>query len=78
MNHAAANRSLPRCNETWVLTVSPPPWYAGRIGARAMVDLVEANAIYVRFESGLRESFPRGRFFEYFSRAQRRAVGMPR
>lgn len=54
----------------FVMTVPPPASYAGRVGARAVV-VTAAEHVYVQFDSGVLESFPRGRFVEYFQPARR-------
>ena len=56
----------PRRGQRFVLTVRPLDWYAGSVGARAIVEEVSDTAIYVLFDGGLRESFPPTRFDEYF------------
>jgi hypothetical protein len=57
---------LPRVGQRFVLTVAPPDWYVGKVGARAVVQEASAQAIYVVFDSGQLESFPPLRFAEFF------------
>ena len=57
---------LPRVGQRFVLTVRPPDWYAGRVGALAVVVEATEQAIYVLFDNGQRESFPPLRFAEFF------------
>jgi hypothetical protein len=59
----------PQPGETWLLFVPPPPWYAGTVGTRAVIDSVSADSTYVLFECGMRECFPRARFADYFRSA---------
>jgi hypothetical protein len=55
--------------EIWTIVAKPPEWYAGNPGWRAVVEEVSETAIYVVFETGLRESFPPGRFATFFEPA---------
>ena len=57
---------LPRVGQRFVLTVRPPDWYAGKVGARAVVQEASAQGIYVVFDGGPHESFPPLRFAEFF------------
>jgi hypothetical protein len=58
---------LPRVGQRFVVAVRPPDWYAGRIGDGAVVEeSTQLGGVYVRFDSGLRETFPLVRFLEYF------------
>jgi hypothetical protein len=49
-----------------VMVVDPPMWYAGFSGALAVVHAVGRDAVYVRFHTGPLESYPPGKFQEYF------------
>lgn len=60
---------LPCRGQRYVLVVTPPEWYAGRVGVASVVEGVSDSAVYVRFEGGLRESYPPVRFMEYFRRS---------
>lgn len=58
---------LPRVGQRFVVAVRPPDWYAGRVGDGAVVqDATPGGGIYIRFDSGLVETFPLARFLEYF------------
>ena len=57
---------LPRVGQRFVLTVRPPDWYAGRVGAPVVVEESTDQGIYVLFDNGQRESFPPLRFAEFF------------
>ena len=58
---------LPRVGQRYVVAVRPPDWYAGRIGDGAVVEEATAQGgVYVRFDSGLLDTFPVARFLEYF------------
>ena len=58
---------LPRVGQRFVVAVRPPDWYAGRVGDGAVVEeATSLGGIYIRFDSGLRETFPLARFLEYF------------
>lgn len=58
---------LPRVGQRFVVTTRPPDWYAGRVGDGAVVqEATAAGGIYIRFDSGLVETFPLVRFLEYF------------
>lgn len=59
--------NLPRKGQRFVLTVRPLDWYAGSVGAGAVVEEVSPAGVFVLFDGGLRESFPPARFTEYFS-----------
>src|SRR5262245_39317069 len=59
----------PHRGDAWTLVVTPPPSYAGTAGTRATIQSASSLAISVLFESGLRESFPPGRFAAYFKLA---------
>jgi hypothetical protein len=48
------------------MMTQPPAHYAGQIGARATVVDVSGD-VYVVFDAGVRESFPVGRFRDYFA-----------
>jgi len=62
----AALRRKPHRGDSWILAVTPPPCYAGAAGARVSVESVSKDGVYVRFESGVRECYPPGRFTAYF------------
>ncbi len=49
-----------------VMVVDPPRWYAGFSGALAVIHAVGQDAVYVRFHPGPLESYPPGKFQEYF------------
>jgi hypothetical protein len=71
---------LPRVGQRFMVAVRPPDWYAGRIGDGAVVEeSTQRGGVYVRFDSGLRETFPLVRFLEYFRpavvAARERAAG---
>jgi hypothetical protein len=66
MENGAARRG-----EIWRLRVKPPACYAGAAGAKALIEDVSATSIYVLYESGLRESFPPGRFAGLFEPTDR-------
>ena len=57
---------IPRPGQRFVLVVRPLDWYAGSVGAGAVVEEVSDSAVYVLYDGGLRESFPPSRFTEYF------------
>lgn len=58
---------LPRVGQRFVVAVRPPDWYAGRVGDAAVVqEATQRGGIYIRFDSGLVETFPLVRFLEYF------------
>jgi hypothetical protein len=60
---------LPRVGQRFVMAVQPRDWYAGRVGDGAVVGEATTGAVYVLFDTGLRESFPPARFAEYFKPA---------
>ena len=66
---------LPRVGQRFVVAVRPPDWYAGRIGDGAVVEEATlVGGVYIRFDFGLRETFPLVRFLEYFRPAVVAAV----
>lgn len=58
--------NLPRKGQRFILTIRPLDWYAGSVGAGAVVEEVSPAGVFVLFDGGLRESFPPARFAEYF------------
>lgn len=62
-----------RAGVVFTMRVAPPPAYAGHVGQRATVVAVSTD-VYVVFESGIRESFPLGRFRQFFGGSQQRTT----
>jgi hypothetical protein len=60
--------------QRFVMVVRPPAWYAGKPGDGATIQQASADCVYVLFDSGLRDSFPRARFAEYFRPAEPEVV----
>jgi hypothetical protein len=53
-----------------VMIANPPPQYAGTLGARAAV-VSASDHVYVRFDSGLLETYPARVFSTFFVRVPR-------
>lgn len=66
--------SGPRVGQRYVMVVRPPAWYAGKPGDGAVIQQMSEDCVYVLFDSGPRDSFPRMRFAEFFRDAEPKAV----